>query len=57
MDTCPAHAIRDRMVTQKLCRSTCEGKTAKGYPLYVCNMCRRVCPNGMGQSKRLKEAV
>lgn len=47
-DTCPAHAIRDRMVTQKLCRSHCEGKTAKGYPLYVCNTCRRICPNGAG---------
>jgi epoxyqueuosine reductase len=57
MDTCPAHAIRDRAVTQKLCRGTCEGKTAKGYSLYVCNACRRVCPNGAGRSKRVKELV
>ncbi len=49
MDTCPAHAIHDRRVEQKLCRSNCEGKTAKGYPLYVCNACRRICPNGAGR--------
>lgn len=57
MDTCPAHAIRDRAVTQKLCRGNSEGKTAKGYSLYVCNACRRICPNGAGRSKRTKELV
>jgi epoxyqueuosine reductase QueG len=52
VSTCPARAIHDRMVTQKLCRSNCEGKTPKGYPLYICNACRRVCPNGAGLRAR-----
>lgn len=55
VDICPAHAIHDRTVTQRLCRSNCEGKTAKGYSLYVCNACRRICPNGAAQSQGLKE--
>jgi epoxyqueuosine reductase QueG len=46
--SCPAGAIRNRAVNQGLCRDRSEGRTAKGYPLYVCNMCRRVCPNGAG---------
>jgi len=49
VDNCPAGAIHDRTVVQKLCRSHSEDKTAKGYPLNVCNECRRICPNGMGQ--------
>jgi epoxyqueuosine reductase QueG len=48
MDSCPAHAIRDRTVNQKLCRGNSEGKTVKGHSLYVCNACRRVCPRGAG---------
>jgi epoxyqueuosine reductase len=57
VNACPVHAIHDRTVKQKLCRSNCEGKTAKGYPLCICNACRRICPNGAGQSKGLKESV
>ena len=49
IDTCPVHAIEGGKVTQKLCRSHSEGKTAKGYPVYTCNACRRVCPNGAGR--------
>lgn len=49
IDTCPVHAIRDGTVTQKLCRGHSESTTAKGYPVYVCNACRRICPNGAGR--------
>jgi epoxyqueuosine reductase len=45
---CPVHALGERAVRQSLCRSHSEGRTKKGYPLYVCNACRRVCPNGAG---------
>lgn len=55
VNTCPVHAIHDRTVTQKLCRGNCEGKTAKGYSLYVCNACRRICPNGAAQTRGLKD--
>ncbi len=48
IDACPVHAIDNRVVNQKLCRKNCGGKTAKGDLLYVCNTCRRVCPNGAG---------
>ncbi len=55
VNTCPVHAIHDRTVTQKLCRDNCEGKTAKGHSLYVCNACRRICPNGAAQTRGLKD--
>jgi len=49
VDSCPVQAIHDGKVTQKLCRGHSESKTVKGYPVYVCNACRGVCPNGTGR--------
>jgi len=49
IDSCPVHAIDRGIVNQKLCRKNCGGRTAKGDLLYVCNMCRRVCPHGAGR--------
>ncbi|OHB63005.1 MAG: hypothetical protein A2Y77_10625 [Planctomycetes bacterium RBG_13_62_9] len=49
IDACPVHAIDGGTVNQKLCRGNSGGKTAKGDLLYVCNACRRVCPNGRGR--------
>jgi len=51
-ESCPARAINNGTVNQSLCRGRSEGKTAKGYPLYVCNTCRRLCPNGAGLRNR-----
>jgi epoxyqueuosine reductase len=48
IDACPVHAINSGTVNQKLCRGNCGGKTARGDLLYVCNTCRRICPNGAG---------
>jgi epoxyqueuosine reductase len=48
IDACPVHAIDGGTVNQKLCRGNSGGKTAKGDVLYVCNACRRICPNGAG---------
>lgn len=48
IDACPVHAISPSMVNQKLCRGNSQGHTAKGEPIYVCNQCRAVCPNGRG---------
>jgi epoxyqueuosine reductase len=48
LDTCPVGALNGAGVDQKLCRSRSHGKTRKDEPLYTCNACRRVCPNGTG---------
>ena len=48
LDTCPVAALNGTGINQKLCRSRSHGKTRKGEPLYTCNACRRVCPNGIG---------
>jgi len=48
IDSCPVSAINDSSVNQKLCRGNCGYLTKKGYFLYVCNECRKVCPNGSG---------
>ena len=48
IDSCPVSAINDSTVNQKLCRGHSIYLTKKGYLLYVCNECRKVCPNGSG---------
>lgn len=53
---CPAHAITEESVNQKLCRSKSGRTTKKGYFLYICNECRQVCPNRFGlQTNKGKE--
>jgi len=48
VNACPARALDGPTVNQSLCRSHSQSSTAKGYPLYVCNTCRKICPNGAG---------
>jgi epoxyqueuosine reductase len=48
IDACPVHAIGPSTVNQKLCRGNSQGRTAKGEPIYICNKCRAICPNGRG---------
>lgn len=48
IDSCPVGAIDGLSVNQKLCRGNSGLVTKKGYFLYVCNECRKVCPNGTG---------
>jgi epoxyqueuosine reductase len=48
VEACPVHAIGVSIVNQKLCRGNSQGHTAKGEPIYVCNQCRAICPNGRG---------
>lgn len=52
MKNCPAGAIDGKRVKQKLCRENCEGRTKKGDTIYLCNNCRKLCPNGRGLTKR-----
>ncbi len=45
---CPAGALDGKTVNQKLCRAVSQGYTKKGDHLYLCNNCRKLCPNGRG---------
>jgi epoxyqueuosine reductase len=51
LSSCPAGAIDGKRVNQKLCRENCEGRTKKGETIYLCNNCRKLCPNGKGIAK------
>lgn len=46
---CPAHAIADGCVNQKLCRPNTYGLTARGFQTVDCNVCRSVCPMRNGR--------
>lgn len=49
VDNCPAGAIQNGTVVQKLCRERAYGqKTARGYATTECNTCRVVCPVAFG---------
>lgn len=48
INSCPANAIDGQTVNQKLCRDKSKSTTKKGYSLYICNECRKVCPYGTG---------
>ncbi len=50
----PVSRFNGMAVNQKLCRENSESHTKKGYPIYVCNTCRKVRPNDAGQGKRLE---
>jgi epoxyqueuosine reductase len=48
-DLCPAGAISDEGVNQKLCRSVAQVVNEKGYHLYKCRTCREKCPLSKGK--------
>jgi len=45
---CPSGAINSGRVHQRKCRKMSGITTKKGYFLYMCNNCRRICPHGAG---------
>lgn len=49
---CTAGALDGQRVNQKLCREKSQARTKKGDHLYVCNNCRKLCPNGRGYNKK-----
>ena len=51
VDGCPAQAIADGRVIQKLCRLHAYGKNARGYDTVDCNRCRASCPMGAGSAR------
>lgn len=48
IENCPAGALDGKTVIQKKCRAISQGHTKKGDYIYLCNNCRRLCPNGRG---------
>jgi epoxyqueuosine reductase len=48
LNSCPVGAMNGRTVAQKKCRPNSNHTNKKGYSLYVCNNCRKVCPNRAG---------
>lgn len=52
LSSCPAGALDGKRVNQKLCRANYEGRTRKGETIYLCNNCRKLCPNGKGFNKK-----
>ncbi len=44
LDACPVNALDGTTVNQKLCRGISCPKHARGWELYTCNECRKVCP-------------
>lgn len=44
IDTCPVDALNGISVDQKLCRSQSCFTHPRGWDVYVCNECRKVCP-------------
>jgi epoxyqueuosine reductase len=51
LDACPQQAMDGITVNQKLCREKSFFKTARGWDLYNCNECRKVCPYRTGSKK------
>lgn len=47
LDACPVGALDGRSVVQKLCRKQCVVNLPRGFSVYGCWECRRVCPVGM----------
>ena len=48
LNSCPAGALDGVAVDQKNCRESSQSITQKGYSLYTCNLCRKICPNRTG---------
>ncbi|MGE5405981.1 MAG: epoxyqueuosine reductase [Candidatus Saccharibacteria bacterium] len=46
LDACPAGALDGQTVVQKLCRPQMSTKLPRGFSVYGCWECRRVCPVG-----------
>ncbi len=48
---CPRQAIGEGRVNQKLCREVSFIKGGRGWDVYACNACRRLCPLRLGRGK------
>lgn len=48
-EKCPQQAIGEKSVDQKLCREHSFFLAGRGWDLYNCNTCRRLCPLRLGR--------
>jgi epoxyqueuosine reductase QueG len=48
LDACPVGALDGTTVDQARCRKQSFFKTPRGFDLYACNRCRRLCPLRLG---------
>ncbi len=51
LEACPQQAMDGITVNQKLCREKSFFKAGRGWDLYNCSACRRVCPYRTGRKK------
>jgi epoxyqueuosine reductase len=51
LDSCPVQALNGTTVNQKLCREISSYQHARGWDIYCCNSCRKVCPYRTGIKK------
>jgi epoxyqueuosine reductase QueG len=49
LDDCPVHALDGVIVNQKLCREFSCLRHIRGWDIYTCNECRKVCPMRSGE--------
>lgn len=49
IDQCPAGAIKEGSVNQKLCRNNTYDQNKRGFDVTKCNICRIVCPVKFGK--------
>lgn len=54
--SCPVQAIRNGRVEQKLCREKSFIKVGRGWDLYACNQCRKLCPLRLGEHRQSAQA-
>lgn len=52
LGVCTQHAMNGITVNQKLCREKSFFKAGRGWDLYNCNECRKVCPYRLGIKKK-----
>jgi len=52
MEACPQQALDGTTVNQQLCRPKSNHVTPKGYTLKTCSICRSICPQCTGLTKR-----
>jgi len=49
LDACPVEALDGVTVNQKLCREHSTLEHPRGWDIYTCSKCRRICPLGAGK--------
>jgi epoxyqueuosine reductase len=54
---CPGAAIENISICQSKCRPESNTVTEKGYSLYTCNYCRKICPYRNGIDNHLPKQI